>query len=235
MFYKVMFGFITVVVFGSFTNQYIFQKVSMDMVTKTAVKGMAAKITGSIYYSSEGKMVSYYNEPEPMVVINNRKGDITMYNFRGNTVTQQQNYVFSTETNQLYYFLDNKKADLGLIALGYAVHETRFKDGLKITVWTPPLNLRKEISSVELVHEKANPIYIAYFGQKNVPLKKIYFYNYSQISEYITLPGAVTQINFTTKNDSTIMKTTYTNVKLNQEVDDKKMDFSVPSNAKTLR
>lgn len=76
---------------------------------------MYSKIISTIYYSSDGKMISHYTEPEPMVVMNNRKGDITIYSIRNNTVSRQNNFIFSTETNQLYYFLDNKKSDFGLV------------------------------------------------------------------------------------------------------------------------
>ncbi|MFM7850689.1 MAG: LolA family protein, partial [Flammeovirgaceae bacterium] len=219
----------------SFTSQHIFQKISMDMETKTAIKGMSGRIVSNIYYSSDGKMVSYYSEPEPLIVINNRKGDITMYNIRDNAVSSQQNYIFSTETNQLYYFLDNKKADLGLSSIGYTIKETKFEDGLKVTIWIPPVNLAGEISKVEMVHEKSNPIYMAYYGKNNNPLKKIYFYNYKKLNDYITLPNTVTQINFVTSSDSVIMKTTYSNFKLNQEVDETKLNFVVPANARIAK
>jgi hypothetical protein len=225
----------TVFVSTAFCHQYIFEKISMDMETKTVVKGKAAKITASIYYTMEGKMTSYYNEPVPLVVTNTRKGEITIYNIRNNTVSHQENYIFSTETNQLYYFLDNKKTDLGLISLGYSIVETKFEDGLKITRWKPPVSLQSEISLVELVHEKANPIYIAYFNKKNLPLKKIYFYNYMQLSGTINLPRVVTQINFSTEKDSSVMKTTYSNFKLNQAVENDKLDFKIPPDAKVIK
>lgn len=205
------------------------------METKTAVKGKAGKVVASVYYSSDGEMVSYYSEPEPIVVMNNRKGDISMYNSRTNSLSRQQNYVFSTETNQLYFFLDNKKSDLGLISIGYTILDTKFENGLKITRWSPPLNLRSEISTVELVHNKSNPVFLAYYDKKNNPLKKIYFYNYSRLSEYITLPGIVTQINFNSSTDSVVMKTSYSNFKLNQEVDDSKLKFIIPVDAKILK
>ena len=235
MLFRIFSCVIVFFVFTSFNYQYIFQKIAVDMETKTAVKGKAGKITATVYYSMDGKMISYYQGPLPMVVINTRKGEITMYNVRDNTISHQENYIFSTETNQLYYFLDNKKADLGLISMGYSILETTVQDGLKITRWKPPLNLRNEISTVEIVHEKGNPIYVAYFNQKKMPLKKIYFYNYTQVSEYISLPGVVTQINFNSPKDSSLMKTTYSNFKLNQAVDENKLDFKIPSDAKIIK
>lgn len=218
----------------AFGKQYIFQKVSVEMETRSAMAGKTARMRASIYYTAEGKMVSYYSEPQEMVIVNNKKGEITIYNPADNTVAQQQNYMLGTETSQLYFFMENKKADLGLSAMGYTVSNTRFEDGLKITEWKPPMNLINEISKVELVHEKGNPIFMAYHGAKGNMIKKMFFYNYTPISEYIVIPSTVTQIDFKTATDSVVTKTVYSQFRLNQQVTDDKLNFIVPSNAKVI-
>ncbi len=49
-------------------------------------------------------MVSYFTAPQEMVIVNNKKGEIVIYNPVNNTVVQQQNFMMSTETSQLYFF-----------------------------------------------------------------------------------------------------------------------------------
>lgn len=215
----------------SFFEQRIFQKISLNIEAKTVAKGQKKIIKSDVYYLSNGKMISYYQEPDGLILSNNRKGEITLYNKTNNTVTTQQNFLYGTETNQLYYFLENKKSDLGLINLGYSISETRFENALKITHWNAPEKLKASISKVELVHEKSNPIYMAYYGKNKNFLKKVYFYKYEKIGEYITLPLHTIQIDFISPSDSVITKTTYSNIKINQEVDDSKFDFSIPKDA----
>ncbi len=217
-----------------FSKQYIFQKVSMEMETRAVTAGKTTRVKANMYYTSEGRLVTYFSEPQEMVIINNKKGEIQIYNPIQNTVFQQQNYMLGTETNQLYFFLDNKRSDLGLSAMDYTIKNTRIEDGLKITEWQAPIVLMKEISKVELVHEKGNPIFMAYYSASNQIIKKMFFYNYTKLSEYISLPAAITQIDFKTTKDSIVTKTTYSQFKLNQQVSDEKLNFSIPENAKVL-
>ncbi len=235
MFKRISFLLVFALLASAFSRQYIFQKISMLMETRSVTAGKSSRVLANMYYTSEGKMLTYFQAPQEMVIVNNKKGEITIYNPKDNTVMQQQNYMLGTETNQLYFFLENKRNDLGLSAMDYTVRNTKIEDGLKITEWTPPMALIKDISKVELVHEKGNPIFMGYYGVKGVPIKKMYFYNYTKVSDYIVLPAAITQIDFKSSKDSIITKTTYTDFKLNQQVADDKLNFIVPENAKVLR
>lgn len=218
----------------AFSDQYIFQKLSLEMETRSASDGKSTRMKASLYYTAEGKMLTYFTEPYEMVIVNNKKGEIIIYNPKDNTVLQQQNYMLGTETNQLYFFLENKRNDLGLTGMGYNIRNTRMEDGLKITEWNPPMNLVKELSKVELVHEKGNPIFMAYHAANGKVVKKMFFYNYTKVSDYITLPAVVTQIDFKTPTDSIVTKTSYTQFRLNQQVAEDKLTFVVPGNAKVL-
>ncbi len=218
-----------------FTRQYIFQKIAMEMEIRSAAAGNAIKTKASIYYTAEGKMLSYFSEPQEMVIINNKKGEITIYNPITNTVAQQQNYLLGTETNQLFFFLDNKRNDLGLNAMGFTIRNTKIEDGLKITEWNPPMVMVKDVSKVELVHEKGNPIFMAYYSANGNIVKKTFFYNYVKVSDYISLPSVVTQIDFKSATDSVVTKTNYTKFRLNQQVENDKLNFEVPKDAKLLK
>ncbi len=204
------------------------------METRSASAGKSTRIKASMYYMAEGKMVTYFTEPYELIIINNKKGEIIIYNPKDNTVLQQQNYMLGTETNQLYFFLENKRSDLGLKAMDYTIKNTKIEEGLKITEWSPPMNLVKEISKVELVHEKGNPIFMAYHAANGTIVKKMFFYSYTKISDYISMPATITQIDFKSPSDSIVTKTTYSQFQLNQQVADDKLNFVVPENAKTL-
>ncbi|HMP99955.1 MAG TPA: hypothetical protein PKC24_09255 [Cyclobacteriaceae bacterium] len=214
-------------------HQFLIEKVAIDIQTRTASGNVSTSVKGTIYYNQQGKMVTQYKEPEEIVIINNRKGDLQIYNVKANQVFQQQNYLYSTESNELYYFLENNKTDLGLKALGFNLHSTRFEDGMRIGIWAPPMQLMQDISHVELVHEKANPIFLGYFAKDGKAMKKVYFYNYTQIGQ-LSIPSAITKITFKSAVDSVITKSTYTNIKVNKEVKDDYLNFSIPADAKLI-
>lgn len=213
--------------------QYVYEKVSMDMLTRVTRKGFVSSMSAQVYYTSEGKMVSRYVEPQEMIVSNNKKGDMFVYTSKDNTVLQKQNFLFGTDQNQLFFFLENNKNDLGLSKMGFALAQTRFEDGLKITVWTPPLHLMKDISKAELAHEKSNPVFLGYFNSKGLLLKRVYFSKYTQVAS-VNFPTSITQITYENAKDSIISKTTYSNFKLDKEVTEEYLNFKVPANAKVV-
>jgi hypothetical protein len=178
-------------------------------------------------------MVSHYSDPREMLIINNKNGDISIYDFKDNSITQKQNFLFSTDQNQLFYFLENNKSDLGLTKMGFVLRETKFEDGLKITVWIPPFSLAREISRVELAHEKNSPIFLGYFNMKGKAIKKAYFYNYTQVAS-VYFPTALTQITFENEKDSIVSKVSYSDFKLDREVSDEYLNFKIPENAKVI-
>jgi outer membrane lipoprotein-sorting protein len=228
---KWLFAVVSAGVLWGWPSQYVYQKVSMEMVTRSAQKGLVNTLKATVYYTSEGKMASLYAEPQPMLVTNNAKGEIMVYDFKNNSVTQKQNFMMSTETNQLFYFLENNKNDLGLGKMGFGLKETRFEDGLRITVWQPPMQLAKDISKVELAHERSNPVFMGYFDKKGKALNKVFFYNYQTVAG-LQFPSAVTQITYTSEKDSVVSKTSYSNFKVDSDVDEQYLNFKVPSNAK---
>lgn len=215
-------------------NQYVLKKISMDMYTRTTHGGKMSVTKAEIYYNSEGRMVSMYSEPDKIYISNTKKGDVIVYNFRDNTVLQRQNYLFSTENNQLYFFLENNKTDLGLGRMGFKITDTKFENGLKITTWIPMKQMQDHISKVELVHKKNNPVFLGYYNSVGKFQKKVYFYGYEKYYG-VSLPTKLTQISFTTPNDSIVSKTVYSNVKLDDQVSDDGFNFIVPPSAVPLK
>lgn len=226
-------GWFAVLFFSNASAQYVYEKVSMDMLTRSTRKGYITTLKANVFYTSEGKMASHYLEPAEMLVTNNKKGEILIYNFADNTLMQQQNFMFGTEDNQLFFFLEKNKADLGLGRLGFTLSNTKFEDGLKVTTWLPPMNLVKQISHVELVHERNDPIFMAYYDIKGNSLKKVYFYDYTRVAD-THFPTSITQITFETPKDSIISKTVYSNFKLDDKVADEFLEFKIPPDAKVI-
>ncbi len=201
------------------------------MLTRSTQKGMLSTLKGSVYYTSEGKMACHYSEPQEILVTNNSKGEFMIYDFQKNTVAQKQNYMMSTETNQLFYFLEANRGDLGLSKMGFTLKETKFQEGLKITVWSPPMQLANSILKVEVAHNKSNPVFLGYFDKKGKAINKVYFYKYQMVAG-LHFPTAVTQISYVTEKDSVISKTVYSNFKSDEKVDDQYLNFKIPGNAK---
>ncbi len=211
-----------------------FQKISMEMVMKVADGGYSSTTKATIYYSYDGKMVTYFSQPKEMVVTNNAKGEMQVYDPSKNTIIQKQNFTYSTETTQLYYFLQNRKNDLGLADLGFIQQNITFEEGLSITEWMPPMNMSSQLSKVKLVHERDNPIYMAYYDASNNIATKSYFYDYQELRPLLHFPLTITQINYKTPADSTINKTSYSGIVFDNQVDDSKFSFKIPDNAKVL-
>lgn len=225
---------LSLLVLCSFDFSYFnIQKLSARMTTKSAQKGTTTTVRADVYYQSSGKMITHFFDPMEMFMINNEKGEISIYDPKKNVAKQQQNYTFSTETSQLYYFLQNKKGDLGLKSMGFTVNSTRFEEDLMITKWLPPASLLNMMREVELVHRGQNPIYMKYVAKDGKNAKKVYYYNYTHLSG-VDFPQAITQIDFMDK-DSIVTKTTYTDIKVNQSANHAFFDYTIPSTAKISR
>ena len=204
------------------------------MVSRSVRAGKTITLKADLCYQlAGGKMISHYTKPFDQYILNSSKGEISIYDPAKNTVIQQVNYLFSTETTQFYYFLNNQKTDLGLRGMGFINKNTKFEKNLMISTWIAPARLAKEIQSVELVHNGANPIYTKYLGGNGQIIKKIYYYNYQNIGG-LDFPMTVTQIDYFSAKDSVIARTAYSDVKVNEAVNSKLADFTIPTNAKAI-
>src|SRR5690606_21953452 len=103
----------------------------------------------------------------------------------------------------------------------------------KITRWTPPMQIAKQLGTVELVHDKANPIFMSYSLPSGQIIKKVYFYSYIDLRG-VDFPTAITEISYRSQTDSILTKTTYKNFAFNEEVDKQYLNFKIPANAKVV-
>ena len=204
------------------------------MVTRKAEKGKTSSVKADMYYQTTGDLVTHFVSPVEYILINNSKGDLKMYDPKKNTVLQQSNLMYSTQSTHFYYFLQNRQSDMGLKAIGFKLNDTKMEKGLLVTEWLPPMDAVASLSKVKLVHEGQEPIFMSYIGTNGKPVKNIYYYKYQQLGS-VNFPTAVTSINYFTKGDSTIEKTTYSDFKLNEAANSSYFTFKVPANAKALK
>ncbi|WP_010665586.1 LolA family protein [Marinilabilia salmonicolor] len=208
-------------------------QVSVDALYQNYQKGNLFSAEASSFYDGQtGKIVTHYLSPTEFYKTINAKGETTIYLPDENTVSFMQNSHYSSKTELLYFFVNNLTQDMGLKHEGFTQIDTRREDNYIITTWQAPPGMQA-VSSVELVSENFTPIYAQYFDNKGAVKRKIYYYDY-YIGPQFVLPKKITEISYTTDNDSTIRRTTFSNIKTGFEADDKLFDFKIPEDAQKV-
>ena len=211
------------------------EKISLNMESQSLKNGKKSTVTAEIFYKpSTGIMTIHYLKPIECVFISNAKGEAKIYYPAKNEVYLTQSVAFDTEKSLLYYFLSNKTSDLGLKDLGFTLSETKYEDKMLITTWKAPFSLAKEFSKVELVSENYVPIYLGYYNASFKLVKKIYYYQYSQIQS-VKLPLKVVEFNYLPDGDSVVNRIVYSDVRLNEQANSPYFNFKVPENAKIAK
>jgi outer membrane lipoprotein-sorting protein len=120
---------------------------------------------------------------------------------------------------------------MGLSSLGYKLKDTRIEGKLVISTWLAPTDRSMEIQKAEIVHENYLPIFMGFFDAKGNMVQKIYYTNYQNVS-HLKMPFTITEIEFISAKDSTITRRTYSNLKVNENVDNTWFNYQIPVNAK---
>lgn len=209
--------------------------VSFEMERRVNAKGQTIRSTATIYFNSEGDMVTKYTPPLEMYIFNNTEGEIKLYNQTENTVIQSVNYTAGTTNTNFYYFLQGETEDMGLRKLGFALTNTRYEEGLLITEWSAPMDMSAGFASVELVHQNDLPVFLGHKDQKGNFVKKAFYYDYTQLDGYIMFPNAITEIEYLGKKDSVITKSNFESFRFNDDVDTQYFDFMIPEDATVLK
>lgn len=210
------------------------RKVSASMIMRTSHKGKTTNTRAELCYATSGRMVTLFPKPAELYLFNNANGELRVYDPTKNTVLQQQNATYSTETTQFFFFLHNRKADLGLSSMGFSLGSTKFENGVMITTWKSPTPLAKNIKRVELVHKGQNPIFMKYVDPSDRTIKKVFYYDYTKLGT-VDFPQTITQIDYVTAKDSIVTKTAYGALKINEQVQSNLLEFTIPSNAKVIK
>ena len=215
--------------FNFYVDQYKTDYIKVDMNKRINQKGITTTINAEIFYALDGKMVSKYNHPKEIIVINDAEGQVTMYDKDENTVLQNINYTHSTENSNFFYFLNSVKRDMGLENMGFLLNSTAFEDNMLVTTWQAPLEMRQHFSEITLVLENNKPIYMDYADHNKKLLKKIFFSDFTDIYGK-AFPKAITEINYH-KKDSSVSKTVFSNILFEVPETLNLLNFSIPENA----
>lgn len=208
-------------------------KVSVHALHQIHKRGNLYKAESRIFYNGQSsKLVSHYLQPEKFYRITNEKGEITIYRPEENTVSFTQNSQYSSKNELIYYFVNNRTQDMGLKKEGFIQTDTSQDGEHTVTTWQAPPGMRG-ISSVELVSKNFRPVFAQYFNPQGKVLKKIYYYNYFSDIQF-PLPQKITEITYTNENDSTVRRTTYSDVRTGSAVDSELFDFKIPSDAEKV-
>lgn len=226
--------FISLSLFSHGLYSQYFENVQIKASIKKANQGKMQALEMTTYFNIDGKMVSIYEKPDNIVIINNEKGNVTIYDRYNNTLVKSDNPYYSTRSNELYYFLNNKKQDLGLSEMGFTVKNTLFENGFIVTNWAPPEQGEAFFSEIKLVHDNYNPIYIEYLDKEGMIVKKMFFSEYETFN-YIDLPKTITSIDFKSVQDSIVTRTTYGQIIFDTSETTDKLNFDIPSDAKLLK
>ncbi len=192
--------------------------------------------TDIFYHFDKGIMIAHYYEPFEYYMITDAKGEIKMYYPQKNEVYISRDPSKITEHTIFYYFFANRLADFGLRDLGFTIAKTEPRSDIIITHWAPPKEMENTIKSVELVHQKNLPIFMAYYSPKNKISRKIYYYNYTDEKQLpVRFPQKVVEFNYLEDGDSLITQMVFTNIKYGQQANNPNFDFKIPFNAKIVK
>jgi len=211
----------------------VIKKVMTKMVVRQVHNGISAMMKADLFYDNvSSKMITHFTYPLEYIVVTNNKGELNIYNPVQNTIIQKQNFAYSVESSQLFYFLSHQTADLGLKKMNYSIIKTSFEKDLVITEWKSNQAAKKgDIEKVKLVHRNQNPIYMSYIDTKGAIKRKVYYSGYQNMGN-INFPTTSTEIVYNTEKDSTINKTVYSEIKWDENAASTYFTYQIPTNAK---
>jgi len=208
------------------------RRVAAEMEVKTLYSGKVSTVRSRLYCSASGRLVQVFKAPDEYYTITNPDGEFQVYFPKTNEVYAERKADFSDRDNLFYLFLSGHGDDLGLSLYGYRLSSTaREGDGTVKRVYVPSLP-GKGAAKIELVLENYLPIYLAYFNEGGSVVSKTYLSSYSRFSN-LMLPLRVTSVQYTSKKDSTLTRTLYSNVTV--DGNDGLFDFRVPADARPIK
>jgi len=225
-------SFIVVTITSFLPGPYEIERISAAMEVRQVQQGKSVTLKGYIYYQRNGNMVTHFTWPREYMVVANKLGETKIYDPAKNTVIQYQNFLFSTQSSQFYYFFSGRISDMGLIHIGYVQDKTYNEGNLLVTEWklkTP--NKKALIQRVRIVYQGQQPVYMHYQDPAGKIFRKVFYYNYQVLDAY-SFPSTTTEIVYD-KGDSVVSKTNYGDFKLNERATGPYFNFTIPANAKT--
>ncbi|HBB93486.1 MAG: hypothetical protein A2X22_12485 [Bacteroidetes bacterium GWF2_49_14] len=211
------------------------RRLSLSSLEETLHNGKVIKSASEMYFDlTAGRIINMASTPEEFVYISDIEGNADIYYPSRNSRITNKNLIFSTRNNNLWFFLNGQGYDLGLQGMGFKVEGIRNEDSYTITTWQAPLRYLKEVDKIDLVHENHLPVYLEYRNTKGGVTLKVYYNDFVRIGESM-VPSRVTEIVFANPKDSTIRRSTYTNIKWGAQADTQGFDYTIPTDAKILK
>lgn len=205
------------------------RRIMADVEVKQAAGGKVATITKRVHCSSDGRAVIHFLKPQDYIVLTNVKGETRMYIPSTNEVVVDNSATLTSQDELISVFMSGRAEDLGLGMYGYRLQSTTREDGLvKKTYVTDKAG---DIPKVEIVYENYLPIYCGYIDASGRTITKTYYSHYAPAGR-LMLPGRTTSITYTSQKDSSVMRTIYSNIRVDE--DDPLFSFEVPANAKVI-
>lgn len=208
------------------------RRVSAGMEVKTLYGGKVTTVASKVYCASSGRLVQVFESPDQYYTITNPDGEFKIYYPGTNEVYSERKEDFSDRDNVLYLFLSGRGDDMGLGLYGYKLAGTVREGGGIVKRTYVPSAPGKGVAKVELVQENYLPIYLAYYNDGGAVVSKVYLSSYSRQGNMM-LPLRVTSVQYTSKKDSTLVRTIYSDVKVDEQ--DPMFDFQVPAGAKPVK
>ena len=221
-------------VFLGFTGGEPVKQISLEYNSRILEKGKYITVAGEVYFrKSTGLMTTRLTRPFEMVTIVNSQGEVKIHDPSANTLVQNRSAMNSSEGSYLWHFLNGSYNDLGLAKTGYVIKTSKPEDGLMVTTWVPKQGFSSPIGKIELVHEKSLPVYIGYMDHQGKMLGKMYFSAFTTSGD-VVFPSKITEIMYRSLRDSVITTKSYSEPRINNEVDLKYLDYKIPANAKIV-
>lgn len=206
-----------------------FQWVSFNMTKRSTNDRKMTRVDARMTYKNTGEMVTYFQKPLDIYVINNALGDVQVYNAEKNEVVRSLDNRMGSQNTTFFYLLLGKSGDLGLGADGFTLRDSRVEDMMLVSEYDPPKDSESQIDYVELVSNGENPIFIGYVSKSGEYLKKAYYYNFENVLG-IKFPMSITEIDYI-EGDSIVTKTSFSDFAIDNPKDQPLADFQVPYNA----
>ena len=177
-------------------------------------------------------LTKHYHSPSEFILVSNSLGEIKTFYPVSNEVSFKQIAELSSKRNLIYYFANNLINDLGLVDEGFILSSNSYENQFYVTLWKAP-SILKGIQSVKMVFENGLPVFSEYKGNKNEILKKIYYTNYKDFTQF-RLPQKIIEISYLPSGDSIINRTLFSNVTVSAKAESKYFNFKIPENAKPV-
>ncbi len=210
-----------------------FQWASFEMTKRTTKSGVMTRADARVYYKSTGEIVTYFQSPLEMYILNNTLGEYQIYNPSVNTVVRSVDNRLSSQNTTFTYFLLGLSGDMGLESSGFTLRDSKVEDMMLISEYTAPDEIKDRLNYIELVSNGSFPVFMGYINRQGEYTRKIYYYDYEIVGNF-DFPKSITEIDFV-NGDSIVSKTTFSDFRFNDKEDIDLVNYKVPDNASLIK